>query len=766
MKKITLISLFFGFAVTAIFLWFAYHNLMDHEREIFEYEFRQNLPTLVENLTGSRRIAQGLQSMFRASEYINVDTFRIVSDDILHNFPFIKAVYYSPKIIRKNRTAFEKEQRSWGIMTFEIFEYGAGGKKMPAPERGTYFPILYFEPYTPGTVSNIGYDLLSDKQTLPSFEKAVSQGAPVPSFSPPATGSAAGGFKLFVPVFQGKQWPKTSTARKQTVNGMIVLKADGHKLMALDTLPENTSLVLTPRSRGKPPGSVQPLIDKKLRNPTAIPIFTLSETHNIDIPDLNFVLTFKKLVYLKASSLMGGIAALVLGFMFTVGLFLILRGRYRLKKELAAKRKAQQELIQHRDRLEELVLLRTKRLEKQTRELINARELSEQAKREAQTANRAKSEFLANMSHEIRTPLNAVIGFSDLLSSAIKEPKQKSHIESIQTAGKSLLRLINDILDLSKIEANRLELKYSPIDFRALINEVERIFSQQVSQKDLQFITEVEPALPASLLLDEVRLRQILINLVGNAVKFTEKGHVKLTIGMASKKEVDNILDIDVSVEDTGIGISEHETARIFESFRQQAGQSSSKFGGTGLGLAICKRLVEMMDGAISVKSVLGKGSTFTVNIRNVAVSHKVLPAVEDQSGHETPKLEKAKILVVGAEEKNNADRRANANSPVCLDYRSPETASNLSKIVEMIDSDFMGRWEDFQKVMPMNTVRKFGNELEALGSKYTITLLSNYGRELLSYANNFDVENMKIMITQFPEIVNELKALAGKRST
>jgi signal transduction histidine kinase/DNA-binding response OmpR family regulator len=243
------------------------------------------------------------------------------------------------------------------------------------------------------------------------------------------------------------------------------------------------------------------------------------------------------------------------------------------------------------------------------------------AKAQAEAANLAKSEFLANMSHELRTPMNAVIGFSDLLSYMITDEKQKNYLNAIQSSGRSLLTLINDILDLSKIEAGKLLLQPEPVSLRAVFDEVRHIFSFKMSDKGLEFISDISDEIPEALLFDEARLRQILFNLIGNAVKFTEKGEIKIN---ARCKIQHAKCDLMITVEDTGIGISPEFLGRLFDAFEQEG----HRYGGTGLGLAITKRLVEMMNGDIAVKSTQGVGTAFEITFRDVAVCE--MPSVTD----------------------------------------------------------------------------------------------------------------------------------------
>jgi len=273
------------------------------------------------------------------------------------------------------------------------------------------------------------------------------------------------------------------------------------------------------------------------------------------------------------------------------------------------------------------------------------------AEQEAITANQTKSQFLANMSHEIRTPLNSIIGFSELLKKDLTQKKHKNFLQAIVSSGTTLLVLINDILDLSKIEAEKLDLQYSNVSLRTILQEMRLTFSQRIQAKGLSFHLEIDPDLPDILILDDVRMRQILINLLGNAVKFTKKGSVSVFV----RKEFtdnENKLNLIICIQDTGVGIPEDQQKIIFEAFRQQDGQKLSEYGGTGLGLAITKRLIEMMNGTIHLTSEMNKGSVFKIELLDVAVASANDENIEPASDVEENDIEQiifepAKILIV-----------------------------------------------------------------------------------------------------------------------
>lgn len=238
------------------------------------------------------------------------------------------------------------------------------------------------------------------------------------------------------------------------------------------------------------------------------------------------------------------------------------------------------------------------------------------AKEEAIKSNLMKSQFLANMSHEIRTPMNSVIGFSDILAMIITDPKQLIYVDSIRSSGKNLLTLINDILDLSKIEAGKMVVDKGPTRLQNLFNEIRNIFSVQILEKNIRFTIQIQNEIPELIFLSEIRLRQILFNLVGNAMKFTNDGEVRLSVSM-EKQPDESEFDLHFIVSDTGIGIRSNNIDHIFEAFYQESGISGTN-SGTGLGLTITKRLIEAMNGNISVESEFGKGTVFHINFNQV----------------------------------------------------------------------------------------------------------------------------------------------------
>ena len=507
-----------------------------------------------------------------------------------------------------------------------------------------------------------------------------------------------------------------------------------------------------------------------------------------------------------------------------------------------------EELDKHINHLEEKVKERTSEIEKANIEL-------KYAKIEADKANDAKSEFLANMSHEIRTPLNAVIGISELLSNTIEDEKQQNYMKTINNAGNSLLLIINDILDLSKIESGKMELNFKPIKLHAIFKEIETIFMQEVHRKEIEFFVEIPNHIPEMILFDEVRIRQILLNLIGNAVKFTENGYVKLSI-QATPSFKHNHVDLHLSIEDTGIGIPENEKERIFQAFTQISGQSIKKYGGTGLGLSITKKLVEMMNGKISLESEVNKGSQFLLEFTNVQIvdvqllpeetessyywkykhlgttilvvddnkSHRIflkellssigIRVLQAESGFEAIKvceLEKPDLIIselvmplmdgmdlftklkqnpltsgipiiaLSSDLPETSKFDGYLNKPVNIDqllckiltfiqkknvlypgFLAPKESLNkdMSNLPSDVLSDIRNQLNPLLKKvetsMIISTVKKIAAELITLGQKHHSESITIEGKELMSYAECYDIVNIKLKLRHIEKILSE----------
>ena len=290
------------------------------------------------------------------------------------------------------------------------------------------------------------------------------------------------------------------------------------------------------------------------------------------------------------------------------------------------------------NKLQESNLVLEERVKERTDEIQQALKQVEEAKTKAESANKSKSHFLANMSHEIRTPMNAILGYTDLLYKELHEPKLRNYIATIKNSGQSLLTLINDILDLSKVEAGKIELNLKPVNIRQTFESVIDQFRDIAEKKQIGMEFFSDDSIPPFLKLDDHRMRQILNNLVGNAVKFTRKGKVKISLISYSENG-----ELKFSVKDEGPGIPEEKQEQIFENF-EQADNVDTECG-TGLGLAITKRLVELMNGNISVESSFGNGAEFFVELNGVKIA-EVIKAEETPDESSKFHFQAAKILI------------------------------------------------------------------------------------------------------------------------